>query len=202
MTLSLTVPDFMRSLSPAFDRYGRKLRLMAHRRARSVALGPCMRLQFEDALTLRHQIQEVLRAERITSAQGMQQEIDAYAHLLPDGSNWKATLLIELPDAQERRRELPLLNQAAHQLYVELRGQPRVYAQANEDLPDRHHLARPSAVHFLRFQFQASWRAVLEAGGAVRLGCAHERYEYRRMIPPATLERLRHDLLPAGDLAA
>lgn len=201
MTMSLTVSAFMKSQSPAFDRHGRKQRLMAHRRARSVSLGPCMRLQFEDELTLRHQIQEVLRAERITSAQGMQQEIDTYAHLLPDGSNWKATLMIELPDAQERRRELPLLNQAAHQVYVELRGQPRVYAQANEDLPDRH-LARPSAVHFLRFQFPAPWHAALGVGSPVRLGCAHQGYEFRRVIPPATLERLRRDLRPAGDLAA
>jgi hypothetical protein len=157
-----------------------------------------MRLQFEDALTLRHQIQEVLRAERVTSAEGLQQEIDTYAHLLPDGSNWKATLMIELPDAQQRRRELPLLNQAVHQVYVELPHQPRVQAQANEDQPDRH-LGRLSAVHFLRFQFPDPWRAALQAGSPARLGCAHPQYEFRRVIPRATLDLLRRDLVPAGE---
>ena len=199
--MSITVSDFITSPSPAFDRRSHKQRLIAHRRARSLSLGPCMRLQFEDELTLRHQIQEVLRAERVTSAEGMQQEIDTYAHLLPDGSNWKATLMIELPDAHQRQRELPLLNQAAHQVYVELPGQPRVHAQANEDLPDRH-LTRPSAVHFLRFQFPEPWRAALRAGSTARLGCAHEQYEFRRVIPSATLERLRCDLVLAGSVAA
>lgn len=197
--MSLTVSDFMTSQSLTPDRHGRKQRLIAHRRLRSLSLGPCMRLLFEDELTLRHQIQEVLRAERVTSAEGVQQEIDTYAHLLPDGSHWKATLMIELPDAQQRRRELPLLNEAAHQVYLELPGQPRVHAQANEDLPDRH-LTRPSAVHFLRFHLPPPWRATLQAGSPARLGCAHPQYEFRRVIPRATLDLLRRDLAPAGEL--
>ncbi len=194
--MNITVTDLMTWPSLTPDRHGRRQRLMAHRRQRSVSLGPCMRLQFEDALTLRHQVQEMLRAERITSADGMQQEIDTYAHLLPDGSNWKATLMIELPDAQQRRRELPLLNQAVHQVYVELPHQPRVQAQANEDQPDRH-LNRLSGVHFLRFQFADAWRSALQAGSPARLGCAHPQYEFRREIPRATLDLLRRDLAPA-----
>ncbi|HET7865100.1 MAG TPA: DUF3501 family protein [Burkholderiaceae bacterium] len=185
-------------LTPA--RQGQRQRLMAHRRARSLSLGPCMRLQFEDALTLRHQIQEVLRAECVSSAEGLQQEIDTYAHLLPDGSNWKATLMLELPDAHQRRRELPLLNDAAHQVYVELPGQPRVHAHANEDQPDRHR-GRLSGVHFLRFQFAAPCRAALQAGSPARLGCAHPQYEFRRVIPRAALDLLRRDLTPAVELA-
>ena len=150
-----------------------------------------MWLQFEDELTVHHQIQEVLRAE---PGANLQHETDTYAHLLPDGSNWKATLLIELPDAQERARELPLLNEAAHRLYIELPHHPRVFAQANEDLPDRH-LTRPSAVHFLRFQFPPPLRVALLAGASATLGCAHDQYAFRRLIPLATLERLRCDLV-------
>lgn len=165
--------------------------LIAHRRERSLSLGPRMWLQFEDELTVHHQIQEVLRAE---PGANLQHETDTYAHLLPDGNNWKATLLIELPDAQERARELPLLNQAAHRLYIELPHHPRVFAQANEDLPDRH-LTRPSAVHFLRFQFPPPLRVALLAGASATLGCAHDQYAFRRLIPLATLERLRCDLV-------
>ena len=174
----------------ATERHKHKQRLIAHRRGRSLALGPRMWLQFEDELTVHHQVQEVLRAER---SNDLQHEIDTYAHLLPDGSNWKATLLIELPDAQERARELPHLSEAAHRLYVELPHHPRVFVQANEDLPDRH-LTRLSAVHFLRFEFPEPLRVALLAGAAATLGCAHDQYAFRRLIPLATLERLRCDL--------
>lgn len=195
--MNISVFDLGALQLPSRDRHAQRQRLIAHRRARSLTLGPCMRLQFEDELTLRHQIQEVLRAERVTSAAGVQQEIDTYAHLMPDGSQWKATLLIELPDAQQRRRELPQLNEAVHHLYVDLPGQARVHAQANEDLPDRHR-ARPSATHFLRFAFGQAWRAALFGGAAVTLGCAHDQYNFRRLIPLPTIDRLRRDLLPAA----
>ena len=153
----------------------------------------CIRDRFEDEQTVRYQIQEVLHAERVDDLDDAQHEIDTYAHLLPDGSSWKATLMIELPDAQERARELPHLNEAAHRLYIELPRHPRVFALANEDLPDRH-LARPSAVHFLRFQFPAPLRIALLAGAGATLGCAHDQYAFRRLIPLATMERLRCDL--------
>lgn len=159
-----------------------------------MALGPCMQLQFEDELTLRYQIQEMLHAERIVDVAGMQHEIDSYAHLVPDGTNWKATLLIELPDAQERRRELPLLSEAAHHVYVDVPRHPRSYAFANEDLRDRH-LARPSAVHFLRFQLSEPLRHALLAGAGARLGCSHAQYEWRRVIPAMAIAALRGDLV-------
>jgi hypothetical protein len=186
-------------ISPPSYRHERrqhKQRLIAHRRERSVALGPCMRLLFENELTVRYQIQEVLHIEGGTRLEDAQHEIDTYAHLLPDGSNWKATLLIELPEAQQRERELPHLNEAAHRLYVELPRHPRVFAQTNEDLPDRH-LTRPSAVHFLRFQFSPPLRVALLAGAGATLGCAHDQYAFRRVIPLVTLERLRCDLASA-----
>jgi hypothetical protein len=179
--------------------YGRVRRmhrqaLMRHRRQRCLALGPCMRLQFEDALTIRYQIQEILYAERRDDAKGMQHEIDTYAHLLPDGSNWKATLQVELPDANERKRELPQLNDAVHRVYVDVHRQPRVFALANEDLPDRHR-SRPSAEHFLRFQLPESMRAAVLAGAPATLGCTHDQYEFRRSVPAGLLGSLCRDLV-------
>jgi hypothetical protein len=191
----LKASDFM-ALQACMLKAPQRRELMAHRRARSVSLGPAMRLQFEDELTLRHQIGEVLRAERVTDPEAMQREIDTYAHLMPDGTQWKATLLIQLPDTDERARELPPLSEAAHQIYVECERQGRVFAQANEDLTDRH-LTRPSAVHFLRFQLPEPLRLRLRDGAPATLGCTHERYHWRRLIPPTALRLLRADLCAA-----
>jgi hypothetical protein len=191
--VSLLASTLMHTKPHAEDRRVQQHRQIAHRRERSLALGPSMRLQFEDERTIGHQIHEVMRTEGLSSLADVQHEIDTYAHLLPNGSNWKATLLIELPDAQERARELPHLTEAAHRLYVELPHHPRIFAQANEDLPDRH-LKRPSAVHFLRFQFPPPLRVALLAGAGATLGCAHDQYAFRRLIPLVTLERLRCDL--------
>lgn len=170
--------------------------LMAHRRARSVSLGPAMRLQFEDAWTVHHQVREILRAERISDAAGIAHETAAYAHLLPDGRQWKATLLIELPDASRRASELPRLNEAAHRLYVGCKGESWCHAQANEDLPDRH-LGRPSAVHFLRFELPPSLREQLLGGTPAFVGCAHDDYRWQRLIPQQMLRLLLADLEPA-----
>jgi hypothetical protein len=195
--MSITTTNLMSLQSYNLERRKQQRQMIAHRRARSLPLGPCMRLQFEDESTLRYQIQEVLRAERISDAGDTQEQIDTYAHLLPDGNNWKATLLIELPDAQQRRRELPQLNEAAHCVYVDVPQHSRIVAQANEDLPDRH-LERPSAVHFLRFEFPPSLRLALLAGASAKLGCAHHQYEFRRVIPPATVDLLRRDLVSSA----
>ena len=108
--------------------------IVAHRRLRSVRLGEHLNLQFEDERTIRHQIQEMLRIEKIFEDEGIQAEIDAYAPLVPDGRNWKATLLIEYPDPNERRRELARLIGVEDRLFVEIEGQARVYAIADEDL--------------------------------------------------------------------
>jgi len=178
----------------SLSRGKRRHQMIRHRRERSLTLGPCMRLQFEDELTIRHQIQEVLHAERPAEPDAVEHQIGTYAHLVSDGSNWKATLQIEIPDAIERRRELPQLNEAAHLIYVDAGRHPRVYALANEDLPDRHR-GRPSAVHFLRFQFPEALRAALVAGATASLGCAHDHYAFQRVIPPVTIERLRRDLV-------
>lgn len=167
--------------------------MMAHRRLRSVRLGEHFNLQFEDERTVRYQIQEMLRIERVFEDEGIQREIDAYTPLLPDGTNWKATLLIEYTDPNERRRELARLVGVEDRLFVEVEGLPRVYALADEDL-DRSTAEKTSAVHFLRFEFSREMRAAVLAGAAVRLGCDHRHYPAHVQIAAETLACLAGDL--------
>lgn len=175
-------------------------RALSHKRARTLTLGPHMRLVFEDRLTLAHQVRTIARAERITDPEALALEAAAYAPLMPDGRSWRATLLLELPDARERARELPLLNEAAHQLYADVPRLLRVRAEANEDQPDRHR-SRLSAVHFLRYDWPPEARAVLQRAGSLVLGCDHPRYAWRRLVPAHTLALLRADLAPLAPAA-
>ena len=166
---------------------------IVHRRLRSVALGEHLTLQFEDERTIRRQIQEMLVVEKIFDEDGVQQEIDAYAPLVPDGSNWKATMLIEYAEADERKRELARLIGIEDRLYVEVEGHARVYAIADEDL-ERENAEKTSAVHFVRFEFTPTARAAVRAGAAVTLGCDHGNYAAQVHIAPETLASLAGDL--------
>src|SRR5574337_1296804 len=141
-----------------------------HRRLRSVRLGEHLTLQFEDEATMRRQIQEMLHIEKIFDEEGIRSEIDAYAPLVPDGTNWKATMMIEYPDVNERQRELARLIGIEDRMFVDVEGQPRVYAIADEDL-DRENDEKTSAVHFLRFEFTPAMVAALKAGASAKLGC-------------------------------
>jgi hypothetical protein len=170
-----------------------KPRIIAHRRLRSVALGEHVTVQFEDEQTVRYQIQEMLRIEKVFDADGIQNEIEAYAPLVPDGGNWKATMLIEYPDEHERRRELARLIGVEDRLFVEVEGQPRVYAIADEDL-DRENAEKTSAVHFVRFELPAASRAAVRAGASVRLGCDHPNYPAHVTVAAETLASLAGDL--------
>ena len=171
-----------------------KPQVIAHRRLRSVSLGEHMTLQFEDERTIRYQIQEMLRVEKIFEEDGIRQEIEAYEPLIPDGTNWKATVMIEYPDEHERRRELARLIGVEDRLFVEVEGHARIYAIADEDL-DRDNAEKTSAVHFARFEFGDAARAAVRAGAAVKLGCDHTNYPSHVTIAPDTLASL------AGDLA-
>src|SRR5688572_33494022 len=111
-----------------------RAKVMAHKKRRKVHLGGHLTLQFEDELTIRYQVQEMLRIERIFEEQGIQHELDAYNPLVPDGANWKATMLLEYPDEQERRRRLAELKGIERKVWVEVEGAPRVWAIADEDL--------------------------------------------------------------------
>ncbi len=170
-----------------------KPEIMAHRRLRSVQLGEHLNLQFESETTMRYQIQEMLRIEKIFEEEGIQQEIDAYAPLVPDGTNWKATMLIEYIDVHERKRELARLIGVEDRMFVEVEGHARVYAIADEDL-DRENDEKTSAVHFVRFELTAPMRAAVQAGAAVKLGCDHTHYPAHLQVPPETLASLAGDL--------
>lgn len=170
-----------------------KPEVMAHRKLRSVMLGEHIHLQFESETTIRYQIQEMLRIEKIFEEEGIQSEIEAYAPLVPDGSNWKATMLIEYPDIHERKRELAKLIGVEDRLFVEVEGYERVYAIADEDL-DRETDEKTSAVHFVRFEFTAAMRAAVQAGAAVKLGCDHTHYPAHVQIAAETLASLAGDL--------
>ena len=174
-------------------RKAHKPEIMAHRKLRSVMLGEHIHLQFESETTIRYQIQEMLRIEKIFEEEGIQDEIDAYAPLVPDGSNWKATMLIEYPDIHERKRELAKLIGVEDRLFVEVEGYARVYAIADEDL-DRETDEKTSAVHFVRFEFTPAMRAAVQAGAAVKLGCDHTHYPSHVAIAPETLASLAGDL--------
>ena len=166
---------------------------IAHRQLRSVHLGEHLTLQFEDEQTIRRQIQEMLHIEKIFDEAGIQAEIDAYAALVPDGSNWKATMLIEYPDPHERKRELARLIGVEDRMFVEVEGHPRVYAIADEDL-DRENAEKTSAVHFVRFEFSPAQRQAVRAGASVMIGCDHTNYPAHMTIPPETLALLAGDL--------
>jgi hypothetical protein len=166
---------------------------IAHRKRRSVALGEHITLQFEDEQTIRRQIQEMLHIEKIFDEEGIQSEIDAYAPLVPDGSNWKATMLIEYPDPHERKRELARLIGVEDRMFVEVEGHPRVYAIADEDL-DRENEHKTSSVHFVRFEFVLALREAIRAGAAVKLGCDHTNYPAHVSIAAETLALLAGDL--------
>ena len=167
--------------------------VIAHRRLRTVTLGEHLSVQFEDEQTIRRQIQEMLHVEKIFDQEDIQSEIDAYAALVPDGSNWKATLLIEYPDPHERKRELARLIGVEDRLFVEVEGHPRIYAIADEDL-DRENAEKTSAVHFVRFEFAKAAREAVLAGAQVKLGCDHTHYPAHGLIAADTLASLAGDL--------
>ena len=187
-------PDNLMTLE-AYSKFrkDRKADVIAHRKLRSVHLGEHINLQFESEMTIRYQIQEMLRIEKIFEEEGIQQEIDAYAPLLPEGRNWKATMLIEYPDVNERKRELGRLIGVEDRMFVEVEGQARVHAIADEDL-DRENDEKTSAVHFVRFELTPAMCAAVKAGANVKLGCDHTNYPAHVVIAPETLASLAGDL--------
>ncbi len=187
-------PDSLMTLE-AYSRWRKehKPEIIAHRKLRSVQLGEHINLQFESETTIRYQIQEMLRIEKIFEEEGILQEIEAYAPLVPDGGNWKATMLIEYPDVNERKRELARLIGVEDRLFVEVEGHARVYAIADEDL-ERENEEKTSAVHFVRFEFTPAMRASVQAGASVKLGCDHTHYPAHVMIGAETLASLAGDL--------
>lgn len=171
-----------------------RARVLEHKKNRVVTVGPNVSWGFEDRLTIQYQVQEMLRVERIFEAAGIEDELAAYNPLIPDGSNWKVTFLIEYPDIDERRQRLAGLKGVEDRCWVEVAGFERVFAIADEDL-DRENDEKTSAVHFLRFELTPPMAAAAKAGAAIAIGIDHDQYRHEvRPLPPSVRDSLVADL--------
>jgi hypothetical protein len=182
----------MQKLTPddlfSLERYSRerpdfRARVIAHKKIRQVNVGPNVTWLFEDRLTVQYQVQEMLRTERIFEAEGIAEELAAYNPLVPDGSNWKATLLIEYPDPEIRRVALEKLRGIEDRCWVQVGDLPRIYAIADEDL-ERENETKTSAVHFLRFELGAADATKLKGGATLSAGIDHP--DYSHALAPVT----------------
>jgi hypothetical protein len=168
--------------------------IIAHKRLRNIQVGPNMTWCFEDRMTIRYQVQEMLRVERIFESAAIQEELDAYNPLIPDGSNWKVTLLIEFPDPAERAQALVHLKSVEHKCWVRVSELECVVAIADEDM-ERENEQKTSAVHFLKFELAQSMVLAIKEGAEVSIGVNHEFYRHRvSPLPPASRESLAGDL--------
>jgi hypothetical protein len=189
----LTRTDLMSLEDYARERPQFRARVLRHKSARQLAVGPNATWLFEDRLTVQYQVQEMLRAERIFEPAGIAEELAAYNPLIPDGNNWKATLLIEFADPVERSRQLAQLKGIEDRCWVAVEGCERVFAIADEDL-ERENDEKTSAVHFMRFELTAAMIAKLRAVQAVAAGIDHERYRHQVQVPAAVVASLTADL--------
>ena len=169
-------------------------RVLAHKKPRTVHLGDHLTLLFEDELTIRYQVQEMLRVEKTFEEAGIQDELDAYNPLIPDGMNWKATMLIEYEDVAERRTALAALKGIEDRIWVQVNGYPRVHAIADEDL-ERENEEKTSAVHFVRFELAPDMIVALKSGATLAMGADHPVYGITlALVPEATRQALIEDL--------
>jgi hypothetical protein len=191
---ALTRKDLMSLEQYSEARQDFRARVIEHKRQRSVGLGPNATWSFEDQLTMQYQIQEMLRVERIFEADAIQEELDAYNPLIPDGRNWKATFLLEFPDVDERRERLSQLKGVEDRCWVQVAGCERVYAIADEDL-ERENDDKTSSVHFLRFELSPQMCAQVKAGAAIGAGIDHDNYRHAvASLPQNVRESLAKDI--------
>lgn len=193
------MPKIQRDSLLTLEAYARqrnefRARVIDHKQHRAVHLGESITLMFEDELTVRYQIQEMLRVERIYEERGIAEELSVYNPLVPDGRNLKATMMIEYPDPQERRLRLSALIGVEDAIWMEVQGCGRVWGIADEDL-ERGTDEKTSAVHFLRFEFSDVMAQMLKAGAELSVGVDHPNYQASVRTPPAVRQAL------AGDLA-
>ena len=187
-------PDSLMSLEAyAKWRKNHQPAMRAHRQLRSVALGEHVYVQFESEASIRYQIREMLRIEKVFEEEGIAQEIAAYLPLVPTGTHWKGALMLAYPDVHERERALTRLVGIEDHVFVQVEHQPRVHAIADEDL-DRENSHKTSAVHFVRFELTPAMRAAVKAGATVTLGCDLPYYAAQTQIAPDTLASLATDL--------
>jgi hypothetical protein len=168
-------------------------RVLDHKRNRLIQIGPNVTWAFEDRLTIQYQVQEMLRVERIFEAAGIQDELDAYNPLIPDGSNWKVTFLIEFPDADERKQRLAAMKGIEDRCWVQVATLDRSFAIADEDL-ERENDEKTSSVHFLRFELSGEMVRSVKSGAVVKMGIDHPSYNYEIQLSEAQRGSLAADL--------
>ena len=188
----LSATDLMSLEQYARERPAFRARVLQHKAQRQLAVGPNATWCFEDRLTVQYQVQEMLRTERVFEPQGIADELDAYNPLIPDGRNWKVTLLLEF-DTAERPRALAELKGIEDRCWVQAAGHERVFAIADEDL-ERENEQKTSAVHFLRFELAAEMVASLRSGAALAIGMDHPHYRHQVTVPSAVQRALTADL--------
>jgi len=189
----LTRSDLLSLETYAEQRPAFRTRVIEHKKSRRVDIGPNLSLYFEDRLTMQYQIQEMLRIERIFEADAIQEELDTYNALIPDGRNWKATAMLEFEDVAIRRRRLAELTGLEHQVWMQVEDHQKVFAIANEDL-ERSTEEKTSAVHFMRFELTQEMIASLRQGAALSFGCDHEGYTYQERVSAEIRSSLIEDL--------
>jgi hypothetical protein len=170
-----------------------RARVLEHKRNRRVPVGPNVTLYFEDRLTIQYQIQEMLRIERIFESEAIAEELEAYNPLIPDGTNLKATMMIEFPDPEERRKALQELAGIEDTIYMQIGDLGRATLYADEDL-ERTTSEKTAAVHFLRFELAPQMRAALRSGAPMKIGIEHSRYRHHAEVPEAVRSALVADL--------
>jgi Protein of unknown function (DUF3501) len=189
----LAAEDLLTLERYARERNAFRARVMQHKATRQLAVGPNLRWCFEDRLTIQYQVQEMLRTERIFESEAIAEELETYNPLIPDGANWKVTLLIEFPDPEERRVQLGRLKGVEDGCWIEVAGEERVFALADEDL-ERENEEKTSSVHFLRLELSAAMKSALRAGAALSVGVEHPAYQHRVQVPDAVRSALIADL--------
>ena len=180
----LTIGDLFSLEQYARRRNDFRAQVLEHKRLRRLAVGPNLTWCFEDRMTVQYQVQEMLRAERIFEPEGIEDELESYNPLIPDGHNWKVTLLIEYPDPEERRLRLGALKGIEDRCWIAVQGCPRVFAIADEDL-ERENEEKTSAVHFLRFELTPAMIAALRAEAPLSVGTDHPHYNHSIAPVPA-----------------
>jgi len=190
----MLTPDKLYSLEQYYRlRPEFRLKIIAHKRLRRVPLGPNASLHFEDELTMLYQVQEMIRLERMYESELIQEELDVYNPLIPEGSNWKATLMLEFSDPEERKRQLSRLIGFEKAVWARVADFERIQPIANEDL-ERETEVKTSAVHFLRFELTPEMAAAAKQGAPIRFGVDHPHYTAELSLPAATRDSLAADL--------
>lgn len=169
-------------------------KIAEEKKPRRIAIGPSVMMHFENRLIMQYQVQEMLRAEKIFDAAGIEEELDVYNDLIPDGSNWKATMMIEFPDPDIRARELAKLIGIERQTWVKVGNAEKVYAIANEDLVERENEEKTSSVHFMRFQLDEAMANDARSGAAISIGSDHSAYQYDELLSADSVKSLVADL--------